>query len=50
MCADLARPLAVLRTISDRADDLAHLDFPKFLAEVAAPLALRIGLAALPRL
>lgn len=50
VCADFGCPLAVLRTISDRADDQAHLDFPKFLAEVAAPLARRIVLAALPRL
>lgn len=50
VCADFGRPLAVLRTISDRADDQAHLDFPQFLAEVAAPLARRIVLAALPRM
>ena len=46
-CADFARPLAVLRTVSDRADDAAHVDFPRFLAEVAAPYARDIVLAAL---
>jgi adenosylhomocysteine nucleosidase len=29
-------PLAVVRTISDRADDAAHVDFPRFLSEVAS--------------
>ncbi len=47
VCADFARPLAVLRTVSDRADDQAHVDFPRFLAEVAAPYARDIVLAAL---
>ena len=50
VCADFGRPLAVLRTISDRADDQAHVDFPRFLAETAAPLAARIVAAALARL
>jgi adenosylhomocysteine nucleosidase len=36
VCADFARPFAVLRTISDRADDDAHADFGRFIAEVAA--------------
>ncbi len=50
VCADFGRPLAVLRTISDRADDQAYVDFPRFLADVAAPLTMRIVTAALPRL
>lgn len=47
VCADFARPFAVLRTISDRADDQAHVDFPSFLAEVAAGYSRDIVLAAL---
>ncbi len=47
VCADFARPFAVLRTISDRADDQAHVDFPRFLREVAAQYSRDIVLAAL---
>jgi adenosylhomocysteine nucleosidase len=36
VCADFGRPFAVLRTISDRADDSAHVDFSRFIAEVAS--------------
>ncbi|TNF62324.1 MAG: 5'-methylthioadenosine/adenosylhomocysteine nucleosidase [Burkholderiales bacterium] len=36
VCHDFGMPLAVVRTISDRADDLAHVDFPRFLREVAS--------------
>jgi adenosylhomocysteine nucleosidase len=36
VCADFGRPLAVLRTISDRADDAAHADFSRFIVEVAS--------------
>ncbi|MBL0918937.1 MAG: 5'-methylthioadenosine/adenosylhomocysteine nucleosidase [Hydrogenophaga sp.] len=36
VCANFARPFAVLRTISDRADDAAHVDFPRFLTQVAS--------------
>jgi adenosylhomocysteine nucleosidase len=36
VCADFGRPLAVLRSISDRADDSAHVDFSRFIAEVAS--------------
>ncbi len=36
VCHDLHVPLAVLRTVSDRADDSAHVDFPRFLKEVAS--------------
>ena len=35
-CADFRRPFAVLRTISDRADDNAHVDFTRFIDEVAS--------------
>jgi len=37
VCHDFARPFAVVRTISDRADDAAHGDFQRFIADVAAP-------------
>jgi len=36
VCADFARPFAVLRTVSDRADDAAHADFSRFIEEVAS--------------
>ena len=36
VCADFERPFAVLRTVSDRADDQAHVDFTRFIAEVAS--------------
>jgi adenosylhomocysteine nucleosidase len=36
VCHDFGVPLAVVRTISDRADDAAHVDFPLFLREVAS--------------
>jgi adenosylhomocysteine nucleosidase len=36
VCADFGRPFAVLRSISDRADDAAHVDFARFVAEVAS--------------
>jgi adenosylhomocysteine nucleosidase len=36
VCSDFQRPFAVLRTISDRADDAAHADFSCFMAEVAS--------------
>jgi adenosylhomocysteine nucleosidase len=38
VCHDFARPFAVMRTISDRADDSAHVDFARFVAEVASAL------------
>jgi adenosylhomocysteine nucleosidase len=49
VCADFGCPLAVLRTVSDRADDQAHVDFPRFTADVAAPYARDIVLAALQK-
>jgi adenosylhomocysteine nucleosidase len=36
VCHDFGVPLTVVRTISDRADDAAHVDFPRFLREVAS--------------
>jgi len=47
VCHDFGRPFGVLRTISDRADDQAHVDFPRFLAEGAAVYSRDIVLAAL---
>jgi adenosylhomocysteine nucleosidase len=49
VCADFGCPLAVLRTVSDRADDSAHVDFGRFVAEVAAGYSRDIVLAALRR-
>jgi adenosylhomocysteine nucleosidase len=37
VCHDFARPFAVVRTVSDRADDAAHGDFQRFVRDVAAP-------------
>lgn len=47
VCADFGRPLAVLRTISDRADDQAHVDFPRFIQDVASVYARDIVVRAL---
>jgi len=47
VCADFGRPLAVLRTISDRADDHAHVDFPRFIRDVASVYARDIVIRAL---
>jgi len=49
-CADFGRPFAVLRTVSDRADDAAHLDFARFVDEVAAEFSRDIVRAALPHI
>ena len=35
VCLDYGVPFAAVRTVSDRADDSAHLDFPGFLDEIA---------------
>ena len=50
VCADFERPFAVLRTVSDRADDAAHVDFVRFIAEVAAEFSRDIVRATLARL
>jgi adenosylhomocysteine nucleosidase len=42
VCFDYGIPFAAMRTISDRADDTAHVDFPKFVTEVASRYALVI--------
>ena len=38
VCHDYGIPFAALRTISDRADDSAHVDFTRFIARVASPI------------
>ena len=47
VCADFGLPFAVLRVISDRADDSAHHDFLRFTREVASVLTRLIVGAAL---
>lgn len=42
VCADHGIPFAAVRTISDRADDTAHVDFPQFVKDVASLYTLRI--------
>jgi adenosylhomocysteine nucleosidase len=42
VCFDYGVPFAAMRTISDRADDTAHVDFPRFVTEVASRYALAI--------
>jgi adenosylhomocysteine nucleosidase len=42
VCHDYGVPFAAVRTISDRADDTAHLDFAQFVCEVAGPYAVRL--------
>ncbi|MBA3022140.1 5'-methylthioadenosine/adenosylhomocysteine nucleosidase [Propionicimonas sp.] len=49
-CYTAGVPFAVARTVSDRADHDAALDFPKFLDGVAAPYAHDLVLAALAQL
>jgi adenosylhomocysteine nucleosidase len=36
VCHDLGVPFAAVRTVSDRADSAAHVDFPAFLRDVAS--------------
>jgi adenosylhomocysteine nucleosidase len=36
VCHDYGVPFAAVRTISDRADDSAHVDFPSFVDQVAS--------------
>lgn len=39
VCHDYGVPFAAVRTISDRADDSAHVDFPSFIDQVASKYA-----------
>jgi adenosylhomocysteine nucleosidase len=47
VCADFDKPFAVLRTVSDRADDSAHVDFLTFVRDVASDVSHRVVLSAL---
>lgn len=40
VCHDYALPFAAVRTVSDRADSQAHVDFSEFVNQVASPYAL----------
>ena len=42
VCLDYGVPFGAVRTISDRADDTAHIDFSLFIREVASPYAMAI--------
>lgn len=42
VCSDHGIPFAAVRAISDRADDTAHVDFPRFVNEVASVYAVKI--------
>jgi adenosylhomocysteine nucleosidase len=42
VCHDFDVPYAVIRTISDRADDAAHVDFPRFIESVARHYSLAV--------
>jgi adenosylhomocysteine nucleosidase len=46
VCHDYGVPLAAVRIISDRADDAAHVDFPRFIQTIAS----RYSVAVLDRL
>lgn len=50
VCDAFGLPFAVIRTISDRADASAHLDFTRFVAQVASPYSLAIVSALLTSL
>lgn len=47
VCHDFGVPFALLRTVSDRADDQAHVDFVRFLREVASVVSRQVVCAAL---
>lgn len=42
VCHDYGVPFVAVRTISDRADGTAHLDFAQFVRDVAGPCAVRL--------
>jgi adenosylhomocysteine nucleosidase len=46
VCHDYSVPMAAVRIISDRADDAAHVDFPRFIETIAS----RFSAAVLDRL
>jgi adenosylhomocysteine nucleosidase len=50
VCHDYGVPFAAVRTISDRADDTARLDFGQFVRDVAGPYAVRLVVALIKQL
>ena len=50
VCHSYRIPFAAVRSISDKADDSAHVDFPKFVSEVAGPIAVRLVDALMQRI
>lgn len=50
VCHDFGVPYAIVRTISDRADDEAHIDFPRFINAVASHYTLAVVEACLRRI
>jgi adenosylhomocysteine nucleosidase len=42
VCYDYAVPYAAVRAISDRADDVSHIDFTSFVRDVAGPYAVAL--------
>ena len=50
VCADFGVRCAVLRSVSDRADDSAHIDFNRFIEDVASRLTHAVVMQALPAL
>jgi len=42
VCHDYGLPFVAVRSISDKADDSAHVDFPRFVHDVAGPLAVQL--------
>ena len=50
VCHDYAVPFCAVRTISDRADDSAHVDFSQFVRTVAGPYAVGIVDALMARI
>lgn len=47
VCHDFAVPFAAVRTVSDRADDSAHVDFGRFVSDVASRYSAQVVLGAL---
>ena len=50
VCADFGLPFAVVRVVSDRADDAAHVDFLRFTREVASVVTRAVVVAAVAAL
>jgi adenosylhomocysteine nucleosidase len=42
VCADFGVPFGAVRTVSDRADDEAHVDFQHFLQQIARHYSVRV--------